>query len=151
MLFEAVSKWGRVRALSVLRSKKKWIVVAILALAGAFGVGVAVATVTSSTLVDTTSVRLRIDRTDFVPSDNQPEFSSGWHVHPGPVIIQVQEGYLKITQATCHPNVVGAGETYVETAGLPVLATANKAAKWTATLIVPAGVPLRTDVADPCS
>ena len=137
--------------MSVLRSKKKWIVVAILVLAGAFGVGVAVATVTSSILVDTTSVRLRIDRTVFVPSDTQPVFNSGWHTHPGPVIIQVQEGSLKITQATCHPNVVSAGETYVETAELPVLATANNAAAWTATFIVPAGVPLRTDVADPCS
>ena len=59
--------------------------------------------------------------------------------------IQVQEGYLKITQATCNPNVVHARETYVETADLPVLATANKAAKWTATLIIPAGVPPRVD------
>jgi hypothetical protein len=62
----------------------------------------------------------------------------------------VQQGYLKITQATCHPNVIGPGETYIETPQLPVLATANKAATWTATLLVPAGVPLRTDVSSPC-
>jgi quercetin dioxygenase-like cupin family protein len=128
--------------LRVLHSKKKWIVLGILVIAAAVGVGVAVATVTSTILADTTAVRLRIDRSVFVPSPDQPEFSSGWHTHPGPVIIQVQEGSLKITQGTCHPNVVGPGETYIETAELPVLATANKAAKWTATLIVPAGVPL---------
>ena len=133
------------------RSTKRWIVVAILVLAGAVGVGVAVATVTSTNLADTTAVRLRIDRSQFVPSEDQPEFNSGWHTHPGPVIIQVQEGYLKITQATCHPNVVGPGETYVETAQLPVLATANKAVTWTATLIVPAGAPLRTPAGDPCA
>jgi hypothetical protein len=64
------------------------------------------------------------------------------HTHPGPVIIKCRKVKLKITQGTCHPNVVGAGETYIETAALPVLATANKAAKWTATLIVPVGAPL---------
>jgi quercetin dioxygenase-like cupin family protein len=137
--------------LHILRSKKKWIVLGILVIAAAVGVGVAVATVTSTTLADTTNVRLRIDRSEFVPSADQPEFSSGWHTHPGPVIIQVQEGYLKITQGTCHPNVVGPGETYVETPELPVLATAKKSVKWTATLIVPAGVPLRTNASDPCS
>lgn len=135
----------------ILRSKKKWIVLGILVIAAAVGVGVAVATVTSTTLTDTTAVRLRIDRSAFTPSADQARFSSGWHTHPGPVIIQVQEGYLKITQGTCHPNVVGPGETYIETPELPVLATANRAAKWTATLIVPAGAALRTPASDPCS
>jgi quercetin dioxygenase-like cupin family protein len=146
---DAAVNEGEVRVLRTPRSKK-WIVFAILLTVATVGVGVAVATVTSTILTDTTSVRLRIDRTEFVPSANQRRFSSGWHTHPGPVIIQVQEGRLKITQGTCHPNVVGPGETYIETAALPVLATANKAAKWTATLVVPAGVPLRTDVSDPC-
>ncbi len=135
----------------VLRLQKRWIVLAILLIAAAAGVGVAVATVTSTTLEDTSAVRLRIDRSEFTPSADQAEFSSGWHIHPGPVIIQVQEGYLKLTQGTCHPNVVGPGETYIETAHLPVLATANKAAKWTATLIVPVGAALRTPASDPCS
>jgi quercetin dioxygenase-like cupin family protein len=85
-----------------------------------------------------------------VPSADQPTFSSGWHTHPGPVIIQVQEGYLKITQATCYANVIGPGETYIETPELPVLATANREVRWTVTLVVPAGVPLRTDASDPC-
>ncbi len=129
---------------------KKWIVFAILVIAAAVGVGVAVATVTSTILIDTSSVRLRSDRSHFVPSADQPRFSSGWHTHPGPVIIQVQEGFLKITQATCHPTVVGPGETYVETPVLPVNATANHEVSWTATLIVPVGAPLRTNTTDPC-
>ena len=130
--------------------EKKWIVFAILVIGAVIGVGVAVATVTSSNLVDTNSVRLRSDRSHFVPSADQPRFSSGWHTHPGPVIIQVQEGFLKITQGTCHPTVVGPGETYVETPELPVNATANQAVSWTATLIVPVGAPLRTNTTDPC-
>lgn len=129
---------------------KKWIVFAILVIAAAVGVGVAVATVTSSNLVDTSSVRLRSDRSHFVPSADQPRFSSGWHTHPGPVILQVQEGFLMITQGTCHPNVVGPGETYIETPELPVNATANQEVSWTATLIVPVGAPLRTNTTDPC-
>jgi quercetin dioxygenase-like cupin family protein len=137
--------------LRLLGSNKKWIVLAILVVAATVGVGVAVATVTSTNLADTTAVRLRIDRTVYTPSADQPEFSSGWHTHPGPVIIQVQSGHLKLTQGTCHPNVVGPGETYVETPELPVLATANKAATWTATLIVPVGAALRTNASDPCA
>jgi hypothetical protein len=128
----------------------KWIVLAILVIGAAVSVGVAIATVTASNLVDTSSVRLRIDRSHFVPSADQPTFTSGWHTHPGPVIVQVQEGFLKITQGTCHPNVVGPGETYVETPELPVNATANKEVSWTTTLIVPVGAPLRTNTTDPC-
>jgi hypothetical protein len=42
-------------------------------------------------------------------------------------------------------------QKYIETAELPVVATANQAAKWTATLIIPADKPLRTNVASgPC-
>jgi quercetin dioxygenase-like cupin family protein len=134
-----------------LRSKTSWIVLAVLALALAVGVGVAAATLTQSVVTDTNSVRLRIVHSDFVPSDDQPEFSSGWHTHPGPVIVQVQQGYLKITQATCNPNVIGPGETYVETPGLAVLATANKEVHWTTSMILPGGVDPATPLASgPC-
>jgi hypothetical protein len=73
--------------------------------------------------------------------------------HPGPVIVQVQEGYLKITQATCHPNVIGPGETYIETPGVPVFAEADHAATWTITEILPdshPGDPDRVPAANPC-
>jgi quercetin dioxygenase-like cupin family protein len=137
--------------LRVLRSNKKWIVLGILVLGLAVGVGVAIATVTATPLVDTVAVRLRIVRSEFTPSADQPEFTSGWHTHPGPVIVQVQEGYLKITQAKCNPNVIGPGETYLETPELPVLATANKAVKWTTSMILPTGAPLATPLpSGPC-
>jgi quercetin dioxygenase-like cupin family protein len=130
-------------------------VLGILVIAAAVGVSVALATVTSTILRDTNDVRLRIDRSAFVPSADQPEFSSGWHTHPGPVIIQVQEGTLEFTQGPsggpCETTKVRAGETFVETAELPVLAEAKQAVKWTATFIVPVGVDLRTNVSDPCS
>jgi quercetin dioxygenase-like cupin family protein len=136
--------------LRVLRSKKRWIVVGILVLAAAVGAGIAVATVTSTILTDTTSVRLRIVRSEFVPSADQPEFTSGWHTHPGPVVVQVQEGYLKLYQATCNPNVIGPGDTFVETPDLPVNATANKAVKWTTSMILPTGAAVSTPTTSPC-
>lgn len=135
--------------------RRRWICLAVVTVvAVAFGVGYAVATVTNPRpTVDTNVVRERIVFSQFVPSADQPEFTSQWHTHPGPVIVQVQEGYLKITQATCHPNVIGPGETYIETPEVPVLAEANKAVRWTSTLILPnsaPGAPDRAPAANPC-
>jgi hypothetical protein len=132
----------------MLRSRK-WIALGAFVIGGAVGAGVAIAATTSTVVVDTNVVRERI-----VTTTTDGNFSSGWHIHPGTVIIQVQEGYLKITQTTCHPNVIGPGETYLETPGVPVLAVADKAAKWTTTQIFPNSHPGDADrvaATDPCS
>ncbi len=76
----------------LLRSKKAAIVAAV-ASALAIGVGLGVAAVISQTvLVDTTSVHLRIVRTE------ANGFDSGRHTHPGPVIVQVQQGHFMLYQ-----------------------------------------------------
>jgi hypothetical protein len=137
---------------------KKWLVLAALGVVGSAGVGVAFATVTSTVLSDThpaggsaNEVRLRVVRNVFVPSADQPTFSSGWHTHPGPVFFQVQEGRVKITQGPpCRTTILGPGETYIEIPEHPVLATAKRAAKWTTSFVLPADRPLMTPVADPC-
>jgi hypothetical protein len=137
---------------------KKWWVLAALGVVGSAGVGVAFATVTSTVLSDThpaggsaNEVRLRVVRNVFVPSADQPTFSSGWHTHPGPVFFQVQEGRVKITQGPpCRTTILGPGETYIEIPEHPVLATAKRAAKWTTSFVLPADRPLMTPVADPC-
>jgi hypothetical protein len=134
-------------AVRVLRGKR-WIVLAAFVLGGAIGAGIASAVTTTTTVADTNTVRERIAT---ITTDGG--FNSGWHIHPGPVIIQVQDGYLKITQATCHPNVVGPGETYIETPGVPVIATADKATSWTITEIFPnsaPGDPDRVPTTNPC-
>jgi hypothetical protein len=144
--------------LHVLRSKTKWIVLGVLAVAASLGVGVAVATVTSTVPTDThpaggsaNEIRLRIVRSEFVPSADQPAFSSGWHTHPGPVIFQVQEGRFRITQGPpCRTTTLGPGETYIETPEFPVLATANRAGKWTTSFILPANKPLLSPASNPC-
>jgi hypothetical protein len=137
---------------------KKWLVLIALGIVGSVGVGVAFATVTSTVLSDThpaggsaNEVRLRVVRNDFVPSADQPTFSTGWHTHPGPVIFQVQQGQVKIAQGPpCRTTILGPGDTYIETPEQPVLATAKRAATWTTSSILAADRPLMTPVADPC-
>jgi len=117
----------------------------------ALGVGVAAATVTTTVLTDTNAVRLKIVRTDFVPSTEQPIFDSGWHTHPGPVIFQVQRGKVRIFQGSCEPKVLQPGDTYVEVPEVPVKAKAKIAASWTTTLIRDDAKPDKTDVTtSPC-
>src|SRR5438132_11762561 len=123
-------------------------VLATFVIGAAIGAGIASAVETDPVIADTNVVRERIATT--VTDGN---FSSGWHIHPGPVIVQVQEGYLKITQGTCHPNVIGPGETYIEAPGVPVVAEANHAVSWTITEIFPnsaPGDPDRTATTSPC-
>jgi hypothetical protein len=144
-----------------LRFKKKWwVVLGVLVIGASVGVGVAVASViTTPVVVPPEQANLQIERTSFFPDDGQPEFSSGWKTHPGPVIIQVQVGNLTITQAktergprrVCHPKAVGAGETYIETAQLPVLVTANQEVHWTTSYIIPDHAAPSEDAADRCS
>jgi len=127
---------------------KKWAVLAAFVVGGAIGVSAAIAATTNIVVADTNTVRERI-----VQISTDGGFNSGWHIHPGPVIVQVQHGYLKITQNTCNPTVVGPGDTYIETPGQPVLATANKATSWTITEIFPdshPGDPDRVATTNPC-
>jgi len=131
----------------VLRGKR-WIVLGAFVLGGVIGAGIASAVPITTVAADTQVVRERIAT---ITTDGN--FTSGWHIHPGPVIVQVQDGYLKITQATCHPNVVGPGETYIETPGVPVFAEADKATTWTITEFLPnsaVGSPDRVSATSPC-
>ena len=111
------------------------------------GTGAAVyAAVTSQeVLVDTSSVHMKVVHT---VADG---FDSGWHVHPGPVIVHVQRGYLKIYQDTCYPKVIGPGETYIEGPGIPIRGVATGTVEWTATLLTDSGIAQATPATDPCA
>ena len=128
---------------------KRWLVLGVLAFGGAaFGVGVAVGAVSATVVKDTNTVRERIVQN--VATDG---FDSGWHIHPGPAIVQVQEGQIKIYQGGCNPTVVNAGDTYIETPGVPVDAVVKDSATWTTTLILPdsaPGTPDRVATTSPC-
>ena len=129
----------------ILRSKKVIAVVGAL-LAAAVVTAVGLASVWTQTVqTDTNNVRMRV--ISFVASD----FDSGWHVHPGPAIVQVTLGSFQVYQGSCTPKTVSAGETYVEVPGVPVRAVAVGRIDWTTTLIVPYGVSPSTPIAtSPC-
>jgi quercetin dioxygenase-like cupin family protein len=76
---------------------------------------------------------------------------SGWHTHPGPVIVQVESGHFMLYQGSCAPRIVGPGETYIEVPNTPVRAMSKDAITWTTTLIIPDSAAPRTNVSDPCA
>lgn len=123
---------------------KRWSFVAgtVLVIA-ALGVGIAVAA--QSVATDTTNVRLRVIQSEFTTG-----FDSGWHTHPGPVIVQVQKGHFKITQGRCEAKDVEQGETYLEVPLVPVRAVAKGEIKWTTSQILPGDAATATTVASPC-
>jgi hypothetical protein len=117
----------------ILRTKNVIASVIAIAVAGIV-TAVAIAAVTSQTVInDTSNVHFRVIRT---VADG---FDSGWHVHPGVAIVQVQEGSFQITQGSCTPKTVGAGETYIEVPHLAVRAVATGRIAWTTTQITNGG------------
>jgi quercetin dioxygenase-like cupin family protein len=122
-------------------SKKIVFALATVAVASAASVAAAAQTI----VTDTDNVHLRVVKSQF-----DDGFDSGWHTHPGPAIVQVQQGRFKIFQGSCQPTTVGAGETYIEVPNAPVLAVAKGEIEWTTTLLYETGQSAATPVASPC-
>lgn len=77
--------------------------------------------------------------------------SSGWHRHPGVVVVTVQSGTLVFYDSNCRGKTFTAGQTFWESghrAGL-VRNETNADATVYATYLVPAGAPLRIDLPNP--
>src|SRR2546425_13362432 len=97
----------------VPRSKKFLVLLAGLVTAGS-AAAIAIAAVTSQQVItDTTNVHLRVQRTI---ADG---FDSGWHVHPGIAIVQVEQGSLQIYENSCTPKTGGAGGTTIAVPSQP--------------------------------
>jgi len=112
-----------------LRSNRFLVVIAVAIAAGVVAAVALPAVISQQVINDTGNIHLRIVRT------NADGFDSGWHVHPGLSIVQVQEGSLQLYQGGCTPRTVGAGDTYIEVPHLPVRAVATGKALWTTTFI----------------
>jgi hypothetical protein len=129
------------------------------------GVGIALGTPpsgssTSSTLADVAvvnnvdihgQVRLRTEghiEVFQVSNAAEPGWLSGWHYHTGPVIVAVTAGALTFYHPDCNPTTVNAGEGFIESTGVPVLARNEGAhpAAWTTTQVIPFGASKRVDV-----
>jgi hypothetical protein len=114
----------------VLRSKKFLVLLAGLVTAGT-AAAIAIAAVTSQQVItDTTTMHLRVQRT---VADG---FDSGWHVHPGLAVVQVEEGSLQIYENGCTPKTVGAGDTLIEVPFQPVRGIATGHVVWTTSFVV---------------
>src|SRR5438094_971114 len=115
--------------MDILLSKRVFALFAVIVVCGATA-AVAIPALTSQQVIyDGSSVNLRIVRS---VADG---FDSGWHIHPGVAIVQVQQGSFQITQGSCTPTTVGAGQTFIEVPHLAVRAVATSHVAWTTTLI----------------
>lgn len=155
----------------VRRKSKTALAVVVLAVAAAVITGAAFA-ITSTVLADSNtvndgkfqshhgiiklktkgSVRIRDVQTTGAP----PGFSSGWHTHPGPVLVAMSPtsaGSLTLYDERCRPTTIGANQAYIEKPNSPIIArnesTGN--AEWVTTMILPVGHLHTTPVPAPCN
>ena len=96
-----------------LRSKRFGAALAAVVVAGASAV-IGIAATTTQVISDTTAVHLRIQKATL---DN---YDSGWHIHPGLVVVKVHEGSLQVYEDGCTPKTVAAGETTIEAPYAPI-------------------------------
>jgi hypothetical protein len=128
----------------VLRSKT--VIVPLIVLI----VGVVLATVAYGAVVsrqvlgEGSNLQFRFER----QTSDATGFDSGWHIHPGVVIFQVESGSVQIFQGSCTPRTLNAGDSYIEVPWKPIRAMSSGAVTWTTSVFVPVGqalaVPLTT-------
>ncbi len=77
-----------------------------------------------------------------------PGWTSGWHKHSGPILVNVTSGTLTFYETDCHPVTVTAGHGRFESTGHPILARneGTATAAWITTQIIPAGASRRVDI-----
>jgi len=83
----------------------------------------------------------------------QPGGNSGWHGHPGPVLVVVKAGTVTFYEAddpTCTPHSFSAGQALVDSgSGHLARNQGSVPVELSFTYLLPAGAPFRTDLADP--
>ena len=84
-----------------------------------------------------------------------PGGHTGWHSHPGPVLVVVKAGTFTLYDGddpSCTPHVFNAGSTFVDEGGDHVHIGRNEGTtpvELSATYLLPVGASPRTDVASP--
>jgi hypothetical protein len=111
---------------------------AVLALAvSSVGIALAATAPAQKAIVDEYgNIRLRIVESTYTPTAADPNYDSGWHIHPGLAIVQVKSGTFDITQVGCTPTKVGPGQTFIEIPNTPVRAVSEGAITWTTSLLL---------------
>jgi quercetin dioxygenase-like cupin family protein len=89
------------------------------------------------------------DQIDVVASTTRyvPGGYSGWHTHPGFVLVVVESGAITL-QVGCGMNTYGVGQSFYETGTTPIMARNNGTvdAVVRITYVVPLGSPVRLEV-----
>jgi hypothetical protein len=117
------------------RSKSFIVVLFALLVAGAAVTVAAAAVISQQTYAEGDGLHYRFEKR----TSDASGFDSGWHVHPGLAIVQVESGSFQIYQGSCTPKTVNAGETFIEVPWKPVRAVATGSVTWTTSLLVPSG------------
>jgi len=113
-----------------LRSKRFLVLLVGVVAAGVTAAVALPAVISQSVMTDTTAVHLRIQRT---AADG---FDTGWHVHPGLSIVQVEQGSIQIYENGCTAKTLGPGDTFLEIPFQPVRAIGTGHDVWTTTLVL---------------
>ena len=129
----------------MLRSKRSFaLLAAVLGAAVMAAVGLA-GLWTTTVSQDTNNVRLRVVQT------TAGNFDSGWHTHPGLVVVNVTKGSLAFTGANCITKTYSAGDTFIEVPYVPARVVGLGELAWTVTYVVGYGDALLTPVTtSPC-
>jgi quercetin dioxygenase-like cupin family protein len=122
----------------------------------------AVTTVLGHRATLSTSVQVNADRVKFQTKDPtdmvvqqvtfQPQGNSGWHYHPGVVLVVVESGHVTTHDANCQTKTYGPGQAFVESGNTPFMvsndSTTDVAVDY-ATVVSPAGGPFRIETDPP--
>lgn len=120
----------------VARTKRIVVLLVALIAAGAVLVTVAAAAVISrQTFAEGEGLKYRFER---VVTDASG-FDSGWHIHPGLVVVQIEAGSVQFYQGSCTARTFGPGDTLVEVPWKPARFVATGSAAWTTSFLVPTG------------
>jgi quercetin dioxygenase-like cupin family protein len=89
----------------------------------------------------------------FVEVTIEPGGFTGWHTHPGPLLVAVQSGTLTRYLADCRVETNTAGDSFIEHAGRRAVHmgvnNGSEPVVLLVTYVVPAGGPLRNEAAEP--
>jgi quercetin dioxygenase-like cupin family protein len=81
----------------------------------------------------------------------QPHGTSGWHFHPGVVIVVVESGHVTTHDANCETRTYGPHESFVESGSVHMVSNESptESAVVYATLVVRVGSPFRIEATPP--
>lgn len=133
----------RSRSTNLLRSRRVLVLLVALVTAGGLAAVAAGAVIFRQSLAEGSNLSYRFERV----VTNAAGVDTGWHIHPGLVIVQIEAGSVQFTQGSCTAKTYGPGDTIIEVPWKPARFVATGEATWTTTFFVPTGQQLSIPLA----